>query len=166
MSAHAAGDVGGVDADDAGAEHDHVGRQHAGNAAHEHAASAERLLQVGRADLRGHAAGDLGHRREQRERAVGQLDRLVGDADRARTEKAHGLLVVGGEVQVRVEDLARAKALDLDGLRLLDLDDHVSASEDLVGGVDELGAGAEVLGVGERGALAGGLLDRAPCGRA
>ncbi len=133
--------------------------QHAGDAAHEHAAAAERLLQVRRADLCGHAAGDLGHRGEQRQRAVGKLDRLVGDAHGAGAEEAHGLLVVGGEVQVGVEDLAGAQPLDLDRLRLLDLDDHVGASEDLVGGVDELGTGGDVLGVGERGAVAGGLLD-------
>ena len=103
--------------------------RHAGDAADEHAAAAERLLQVRRADLRGHAAGDLGHRGEQRERAVGQLDGLVGDADGARADEADGLLVVGGEVQVGVEDLAGAQLRDLDGLRLLDLDDHVGAAK-------------------------------------
>ena len=98
-----------------------------------------------RADLGGHAAGDLGHRGEQRQRAVRELDRLVGDAHGARADEAHGLLVVGGEVQVGVEDLARAQRRDLDGLRLLDLHDHVGAGEDLLGGVDDLGARGDVL---------------------
>ena len=73
--------------------------------------------------------------------------------------QALGLREVGSEVQVRVEDLARAQHRDLDRLRLLDLDDHVRAREDLVGGVDELGAGGRVLGIGERRAVAGALLD-------
>ncbi len=90
---------------------------------------------------------------------VGKLDGLVRYAHGAGAEEAHGLLVVGGEVQVGVEDLPGAQPLDLDRLRLLDLDDHVGASKDLIGGVDELCTGTEVLPVSERGTVAGGLLD-------
>ncbi len=46
----------------------------------EHALAAALLLQARRADLHGHAARDLAHRPEQRQRPVGELDRLVGDA--------------------------------------------------------------------------------------
>ena len=67
-------------ADDATAEDDDLGGRNAGHAAEQDAASAVRLLQVVRADLRRHAAGDFAHRREQRQRAVGRRDRLIGDA--------------------------------------------------------------------------------------
>ena len=59
--------------------HDDLGRVHAGDAAEQHAATAVRAHQAVRADLRRQPAGDLAHRREQRQRAVGQLHRLVGD---------------------------------------------------------------------------------------
>ena len=51
----------------------------AADAAHEHAAAALGPHQRVRADLGRQPAGDLGHRGEQRQRAVGQLDGLVGD---------------------------------------------------------------------------------------
>ena len=44
---------------------------HAGHAAGQHAAAAVGAHQVVRADLRGQPARDLGHRGEQRQRAVG-----------------------------------------------------------------------------------------------
>ena len=62
-------------------------------------------------------------------------------------------------MQVGVEDLTGAQPLDLDRLRLLDLDDHVSAGEDLIGGVHELRTGGQVLCIGKRRTLACRLLD-------
>ena len=52
----------------------------AGNAAEKDAAAAVLLLEVGRADLDAHAAGDFAHRGEQRERTGAVADGLVGDA--------------------------------------------------------------------------------------
>ena len=59
---------------------DDLGVGHAADAAHQHAAAALGLHQRVGADLRRQAAGDLGHRVEQRQPAGGQLHGLVGDA--------------------------------------------------------------------------------------
>ena len=73
LGLHAGRDPRRVPADVAGAEHDDARRLHAGRAAEQHAAAAlGRLEEVG-ADLHGHPPGDLAHRREQRQRAVGAL---------------------------------------------------------------------------------------------
>ena len=70
--------IGGVVADDPAADdHDAAGAT-PGHAAEQQPAPAERLLEEVRARLRGEPAGDLRHRREQRQRAP-DLDRLVGD---------------------------------------------------------------------------------------
>ena len=66
-------------AHDAGAEDHHLGRLHPGDAAHEHTPSAPGPHEVMGADDGRHPAGHLAHGGEQRQRAVGQLDRLVGD---------------------------------------------------------------------------------------
>ena len=44
-----------------------LGRRHAGDAAQQDAGAALLALQAVRADLHGHAAGDLAHRRQQRQ---------------------------------------------------------------------------------------------------
>jgi hypothetical protein len=62
-----------VVAHDASAEHDDAGGLDARHAAEQHALPAARLLEVVRAGLHGHAARDLGHRREQRQAAVGEV---------------------------------------------------------------------------------------------
>ena len=80
VGAHAERDVGGVLPGDAGADHDDLGVGDAADAAEQHAAAALGLHQRVRADLRRQAAGDLGHRVEQRQRAGRQLHGLVGDA--------------------------------------------------------------------------------------
>ena len=67
VGAEAGGDLGGVGADDAAAQDDHVGRQHAGHAAQQDAAALERPFQELRPFLDAHAAGDLAHRRQQRQ---------------------------------------------------------------------------------------------------
>ena len=90
LGLHAERDRGGVEAGDAGAEHDDLRGVHAGDAAHEHAAAALRPLEEVRPGLRGHPAGDLGHRREQRQRAVRQLHRLVRDGRRAAGQERVG----------------------------------------------------------------------------
>ena len=130
-----------------------------GHAAEEHALAAALLLEARRADLHGHAPGDLAHRPEQRQRAVVELDRLVGDAGR-RLLCASFLreLGLGGEVQVRVEDEALAEEAVLGGERLLHLHDHLGAPG--VGrGRDDGRPLRHVLGVGDAAALAGARLD-------
>ena len=80
--------AGGVQADDAAADHGDLARQHAGNAAEQHAAAAIGLLQRRRAGLDRQAAGDFRHRREQRQAAAIVGDGLVGDGGDAGGEQA------------------------------------------------------------------------------
>ena len=75
-----------------------------GHAAEQHAAAAERLLEVEGAGLGRELAGDLAHRRQQRQPALLVLDGLVGDAGRARTSRsASRQLGVRGEVEIGEE---------------------------------------------------------------
>ena len=71
VGAQAGGHLRGIDADDAAAEDQHLGRRHAGHAAEQDAAAAVHLLEVLGALLHRHPARHLGHRREQRQLAVG-----------------------------------------------------------------------------------------------
>src|SRR3990167_2108556 len=68
------------------------------------------LLQILGAFLHGHAPGDFGHRRQQRQFARWQLDRLVGDAHRAGSDVRAGELFARGEMEVGEDDLAGADA--------------------------------------------------------
>ena len=104
MRAEAERDDRRVVADDAAADDDDAAGRDARDAAEQQTAPAERLLEEVRAGLRREAAGDLAHRREQRQPPVVGLDRLVGDGrDAALDERARQRLV-GGDVQVREED--------------------------------------------------------------
>ena len=114
--------------------------------------------QVVGADLRAEAAGDLGHRGEQRERAVAELDGLVGDAGDLVVKQRVGAGLVRGQVQVGEEDQARAHPVVLLGDRLLDLEHHVGDAPDLVGVWDDGRAGRDVGVVGELRASARVLL--------
>ena len=104
---------------------------HAGHAAEQDALAAVRALEAMRAGLDRQPAGDLRHRRQQRQAAVAVGHRLVGDAHGAAGDQIAGLLRIGREMQIGEQDLAGAQHLPLDGLRLLDLDDHLGAGEDL-----------------------------------
>ena len=88
-------------------------RRHARHAAEQDPAAAERLLEHERARLRGDLARDLAHRREQRQPAARVLDRLVGDARRARVDQPLRQLGVGREVQVGEQRVARLEPRDL-----------------------------------------------------
>ena len=151
--------LGRVQADDAAADDRDLARQHAGHAAEQHAAAAIGLLQRGRAGLDRQAAGDFRHRREQRQAAAVVGHGLVGDGGDAGGEQALGLLRIGREMQVGVEDLVVAQLHPFAGLRLLDLDDHVGAGEDVFGGLDDLRAGGAVGVVVGADAGAGARLD-------
>ena len=132
--AHAHGDLGGVGAHGAAADDDDLGLRYAGHAAEQHAAAAVVLLEVRGAGLDGQLAGDFTHREEERVGAVGELDRLERDTADVGLEHALGevLGIRGGQVQVRVEDLARLEHRPLFRERLLDLVDHVGLGEDVL----------------------------------
>jgi hypothetical protein len=76
--------------------------------------------------------GDLAHRRQQRQRAVRQLDRLVGDAGDLAPDQLLGERPVGGEVQVCEERPGRPHPRVLLRDRLLDLEDEVARRPDVV----------------------------------
>jgi len=123
-------------------------------------ASALRFLEETRAFLNRHAAGDLTHRHEQRQTAVGGGvgDGLVGDADG--TAGQHGVeqRTLRREVEVCEDHLAAAAQLVfwLDGL--LDFDDHVGDGIYLLDGGEYAGAGLDVFVVAEAAAFAGMVL--------
>ena len=79
--AHAHRHVGSIRTNNTAAEHDDLGGMRPGDATHEDATPAERLLQVRRTDLSGHPTGDLGHGGQKRQGVVRQFDRLICDAD-------------------------------------------------------------------------------------
>ncbi len=85
------------------------------------------MLQVLGALLRRHAPGDLRHRRQQREAAVGRGDGFVGDAHRLRVAHGVGQRLAGGEVEVGEEHLPGAQQRILLRLRLLDVQQQVAA---------------------------------------
>ena len=116
-----------------------------GHAAQQQPAAAERLLEHEGARLRGDLARHLAHRRQQRQPPAGVLDRLVGDARRARRDQAPRQLGVGRQVQVGEERVARLQPRDLLGLGLLDLDDQVGLAEDRVGVGQDLRALRDVV---------------------
>ena len=99
-------DLAGARARDAGAEDDDLARPHAGRAGEQHAAAAVLRLQAPGADLDREATRDLAHRRQQRQRAVVELERLVGErVDAARAQHV-GQRRVGREMQVGEQDQA------------------------------------------------------------
>ena len=58
-------------------------------------------------------------------------------------------------MEVRHQQLARAQLLDLNRLRLLDLDHHTRLGPDLLGRLDDLGTAGEVLVIGNPAPLTG-----------
>ena len=95
-----------------------------------------RCEQLGRADLGRETAGDLAHGGEQRQRAVGELHRLVGDRGGAGVEDRPGQRQVGREVQVREEREVLAQEAVLGRDRLLHLE-HEFGRPGLVGRGDD-----------------------------
>ena len=142
------------------AEDDHPGRPDTRRAAEQDSASALASLEEVRAELRCHAPGDLAHRHEQWELAVGALHGLVRDADRARVEQRVGDLRVRGQVEVREQHESGAQVADLVGLRFLDLQDESRALPHLVGRRHDLGARAPVVVVADTGVVARARLDQ------
>ena len=95
MGLHAHRHPGRVGPRHAAADDDDVRRCHARHAAEQHAGAARSLLQAVRADLHRHAAGDLAHRRQERQAAAGVGHRLVGDCRAAGLDEVNA----GGRTQ-------------------------------------------------------------------
>ena len=160
LGAEAERDDRGVVADDAAADDHDLAARDAGHAAEQQPAPAERLLEEVRAGLRREPARDLRHRREQRQRAVRQLDGLVGDGRDARVDERPRERLVGRDVQVREERQPFAQPRVLGRDRLLDLQQQVGRLPHLVDAGDAR-ADALVVRVRERASRAGAGLDDA-----
>ena len=138
-----------MSADDATAQHDHLCRSNTRHAAKKDAAPTVRLLQCPRADLRGKAARDLGHRGQQGQAAARIGDGFIGNRRDAGFQQVCGLFRIRGEVEVGEEQLPFAQAGAFDGLGFLDLDDHVRGGKHLIRGADDLGPCGGVVGIGK-----------------
>ena len=144
-------------AGDAGAEDDDLRRTYAGDAREQDAATAVGRLQTPRARLHRELARDLAHRREQRQRAVVELDRLVGDGAHAALDEHARQRLVGGEVEIREEDELRAHMAELFAARLFHHEHELRRPRD-VGGA-EMRARGDVGGVVDAAAASGAALD-------
>ena len=145
----------GVGPHHAAADDDDAAYGDAGHAAQQHAAPAPLHFQAVGAGLDRHASRHLAHGRQQRQPAVVVAHRLVGHGDAARRYQRPGLLRIGRQVQIGEQHLAVPQHGGLGGLRLLHLDDHVGAGEDLLRSLDDFGAGAFIIGVAEADGMAG-----------
>ena len=108
--------------------------------------------------LHRHAARHFAHRGQQWQAATGAGDGFVGNANRAGFNQRRSLFRVGCEVQVGVQNLARAQHGALLRLRLLDLDDHVSLREHVAGQRHQFRAGGGIEIVGHADAFTGTVL--------
>ena len=138
-------------------DHD-LPRADAGDAGEQHAATAGGRLQAPGPDLDREPAGDLAHRREQRQAAVVELNRLVPDRADAVREQRAGQNLVGGEMQIGEEDQTGPEIWILGGERLFHLEDHLGLAPHL-GGARERRARRDVRLVGETAAAPGAVLD-------
>jgi hypothetical protein len=91
------------------AKDDDLGRRHAGHSTQENAEAAIGFLQAICADLDGHPAGHLAHRRQQGQRTVGGRHGFVGDGRRIRRHQCLSLLTICSQVQIREQNLALAE---------------------------------------------------------
>jgi len=109
LRAHAGGHLRRMRPYDSGADNGDVGRSNAGYAAEKRAFPPRRLLEVERAFLDRHPARDLAHRGQEGQIAIRELHRFVRDRDGSRLEQRARELGRGREVDVREQDLPRAK---------------------------------------------------------
>ncbi|SKY17585.1 Uncharacterised protein [Mycobacteroides abscessus subsp. abscessus] len=147
LCAHSHRDGRGVDAADTSTDDDDVGGFGAGDAAHQHAAAAFGTHEVVGAHLGSESAGDLAHRGEQGQRAVGGADGLVGDRRRLGSQQRIGARAAGREVQVGEDRLALAHESVLGLDRLFDLEEQVGLLPDRGRGVEDLCARGLEVGV-------------------
>ena len=118
------------------------------------------LLQRGRTRLDGEAARHFRHRREQRQAAAISGYGFIGYRGDAAGDQPLGLLRIGSEMQVGVEDLPLAQLHPFARLRLLDLDDHVGLFKHIAGRCGDPGAGGDIGAVVRADARARARLDQ------
>ncbi len=152
--------LGRVGSHHAAAEDQHVGRLDARHAAEQNAPAHHGFFQILRAFLHAHAAGDLAHRRQQRQPALLVGQRLVGDGRDLRPQAGVGQFTAGGEVKVGEDHLPRPQHVEFRPQRFLDFHDQLAALEQGRMVADDLRARGRVLLVHEAAARAGVALDQ------
>ena len=155
LGVHADGDGSGVRPGDTGTDHDDPARPHPRDAAQQHAPATRGALEMLRPGDRRHPACDLAHRREERERAVGEADRLIGDRRRTSVENRLGAVAGRGEVEVGEKDEPFAQTVEFLRDGLFHLADEFGLSPELIRVGDDPGTDPQVVGVREGGPLAG-----------
>ena len=141
--------LGGIGPDAARAEHRHMGRRHARHATQQDAAAHLRLLQILCPLLDAHPPRHLAHRNQQRQSAAVVAERFIGHGGGAGGEKPLRQPPIGGKVKVGEHRLTGADELQLRGLRLLHLHDHVGLTKHLLGRIDEFRPARRIGLVGE-----------------
>ena len=154
---HGGGDPCGVPAHRASAQHHHPSRAHAGAAPHQDAAAAMGLLQQVRPHLGRQPAGDLAHRRQQRQAAVLELHGFVGDGGGSRLQQSPAHLRVGGQVEIGEEHQVGPQEAELLRLRLLHL--HHQVGRPGVLAAHQPGAGGGVVVIADADPVARPRLD-------
>ena len=120
--------------DHARADDEDLGRLHARHATQQDSLAAARLFEEVTPLLCGHAARDLRHGDQQRQRTVAAFDRLVGAAHGARRDHRPRERLAAGEMEIGEKQLSRTNQPVLRCDRLLDLDNHLGRRVDLLDG--------------------------------
>ena len=150
VGAHADGDLTGRVAHHAAAQDHHAGRRHARYAAQQDPAPAIGRLQVLRTDLDRHAPGHFAHRRQQRQRPVLFLDRLIGDRRHPRFHELRRQLRQRRQMEIGEQRQVVAEVAVFGRLRLLDLDDQVRRIPDIGRRRHDARPGLDIIFVGQR----------------
>lgn len=159
VGTHSGGRTGCSRADHAGADDEDLGRLHARNATEQLALAAARLLEEVASLLGRHAAGNLRHGNQQRQRTVRTLDGFVGAADGATLNHRTGERFAAGEVEVGEDQLVLANEFVFGSNRFLDLDNHLGPGVDLFDGGQNLRTDSYIGLVGEAAVDAGRSLN-------
>ena len=146
-------------ANHAAAQHHHLARRHAWHTAQQNATPAIRLLQRPGPNLGCQPPRHFRHRGQQGQAATIIGDGFIGDTGDAAGQQVARLVRIGRKMQIGEQDLPVAQTLAFNGLRFLDLDDHVRRRKNLFRRGDDLCADSQVIGVGKSGTGAGIGLD-------
>ena len=101
-------------------------------------------------DLRRQPAGNLAHRRQQRQGSAAQLYCLVSDAGDFPLQQCPGAVPAGCQMKVGEQHLTGLHAVVLDRNRLFDLQDQLRVLPDVIPAGNDLGSGIGELVVGDR----------------
>lgn len=112
------------------------------------------LREVVGTDHHAHAPRDLAHGLEERETPT-DLHRFVGDRGRPGRDERLGESPVGGEVEIREEDLSRPQHRDFGGLRLFHLYDDAATGKNIGRAQDDFRPGGAIFRIGIGGSETG-----------